>query len=58
MTITERVVVNIIENIDAFDLKTSNDQYTDPGEIWDLLNDIRDELNESLPGYLQADRGT
>lgn len=55
MTRTDAVVVEIIKKIDNLDLRTSEAEYTDTGEAWELFHDIRDRLNKSLPGYLQVE---
>lgn len=55
MTFTDGVVVHVIRQIDAFNRKTNDDEYTDTGEAWELFLDIRDQLNDALPSYLQIE---
>lgn len=54
MTEEKRTILNVIQQIDEFDRKTTLEEYTDPGDSWDLLNDIRDSLNNILPQSLQV----
>lgn len=37
----QRLLAMMIDNINAFDSKTNEDEHTDTGEAWALLDDIR-----------------